>query len=103
MLSGLLPFQILPGGSKQDDTRTTKRVRVTCGARKLRMLHTYQDGAGCFWAVVSNDKSGEAGVVSSQAANGPDGENPIEQVEQVASRTDSRAFVRTLQHRGPGT
>jgi len=46
--------------------------------------------------VVINDKPGEAGEEihpGCQAANGPDGKNPIEQVERLASRTDSRSCV----------
>lgn len=56
--------------------------------------------SGRWLSATSLEKLGEEGP---QAANGPDGENPIEQVERLAPRTGSRAFVRTLQHRGAGT
>lgn len=105
MLSGLCR---LPGTSRwwlQDDTCTTERARsrdglkVTCGARKLRTLHTYQGGGRVFLGGGSQRRAWRSwGRQLPQAANGPDGENPIEQVEQVASRTGSRAFVRTLQY-----
>lgn len=60
---------------------------------------------------VINDKPGEAGGKrrEPQAANGPEGESPIEQVARAGrladlpSRLRVRAVVRILQHRGAGT
>lgn len=66
--------------------------------------------AGCFWAMTINDRPGEAGERNEpQAANGPEGESPIEQVERArwpsltASRACGRAYITAQRIRYLGT
>lgn len=77
---------------------------VTCGDRKLRRSHTYQGGGRVFLGgMVITDKPGEAGEEAPPArlANGSDRKNQSSKWSWwAASRTGSRAFVRTLQYRG---
>lgn len=65
------------------------------------VTHVSRRRPGVSGRVVINDKPGEAGEetypacqAACQATNGPDGENPIEQVERPASCAGSRACSR---------
>jgi hypothetical protein len=100
MLSGLLVSQAVVTGCHLHDGKgkVVRRVEGDMWCPQIKdVTHVSRRRPGVSGRVVINDKPGEAGEEihpGCQAANGPDGENPIEQVEQLASRTDSRSCVR---------